>query len=81
VVNYDVPMVPEDYVIVSAGRAAPGCRPCLHLVTPLDTPMVQRIEAVLRQKIERRKIAGLDYNAAAPPRPAPPVNRRHDRVR
>jgi ATP-dependent RNA helicase RhlE len=70
VVNYDVPMQPEDYVhrIGRTGRAQ-AIGQAYTLATPLDSPMIQRIEAVLKQKIERRKLNGLDYNVPAPPRP------------
>jgi ATP-dependent RNA helicase RhlE len=72
VVNYDVPMQPEDYVhrIGRTGRAQ-AIGQAYTLATPLDSPMIQRIEAVLKQKIQRRKLDGLDYNAPAPPRPEP----------
>jgi ATP-dependent RNA helicase RhlE len=71
VVNYDVPMQPEDYVhrIGRTGRAQ-AIGQAYTLATPLDTPMIQRIEGVLKQKIQRRQVDGLDYNAPAPPRPA-----------
>lgn len=66
VVNYDVPMQPEDYVhrIGRTGRAQAAGR-AYTLVTPIDEGMVRRIEAVLRQKIERRHVDGLDYHASA----------------
>jgi hypothetical protein len=35
------------------------------LVTPADERMVNRIEYVLKQKIERRKIDGIDYRTPA----------------
>ncbi len=67
VVNYDVPMQPEDYVhrIGRTGRAQ-TIGQAYTLVTPLDIPMVQRIESVLKKKIERRTLVGLDYNTPAP---------------
>jgi ATP-dependent RNA helicase RhlE len=73
VVNYDVPMQPEDYVhrIGRTGRAQ-AIGQAYTLVTPLDAPMIQRIEHVLKQQLKRRKVAGLDYNA--PPAPAPRRN-------
>jgi hypothetical protein len=37
------------------------------LVTPLDAPIIQRIEKILKQQLKRRKVAGLDYNT--PPQP------------
>ncbi|MCK6629163.1 MAG: DEAD/DEAH box helicase [Anaerolineae bacterium] len=63
VVNYDVPMQPEDYVhrIGRTGRAE-AIGQAYTLVTPLDAPMIQRIEKVLKQQLQRRKVAGLDYN-------------------
>lgn len=64
VINYDVPMQPEDYVhrIGRTGRAQSAGN-AYTLVTPVDEGMVRRIELVLHQKIQRRKLAGVDYNA------------------
>jgi ATP-dependent RNA helicase RhlE len=72
VVNYDVPMQPEDYIhrIGRTGRAQ-AIGQAYTLATPLDAKMIQRIEAILKQKIERRTIAGLDYDAPAEISPAP----------
>jgi len=63
VVNYDVPMQPEDYVhrIGRTGRMQAAGK-AYTLVTPTDEAMVRRIEVVLKQKIERRRLAGIDYN-------------------
>ena len=66
VVNYDAPMQPEDYVhrIGRTGRMqAAGC--AYTLVTPTDESMVRRIELVMRQKIQRRRLDGIDYRASA----------------
>jgi ATP-dependent RNA helicase RhlE len=91
VVNYDVPMQPEDYVhrIGRTGRAQ-AIGQAYTLATPLDTPMIQRIERVLKQKIEHRKVDGLDYNAPAannpgvkvvqPHEPHAPANRRQSKA-
>lgn len=56
-------MQPEDYVhrIGRTGRAE-AIGQAYTLVTPLDAPMIQRIEKVLKQQLQRRKVAGLDYN-------------------
>jgi ATP-dependent RNA helicase RhlE len=64
VVNYDVPMQPEDYVhrIGRTGRAH-AVGQAYTLVTPLDSKMVHRIEYILQQKLDRRRIEGLDYTA------------------
>ncbi|NJN95239.1 MAG: DEAD/DEAH box helicase [Anaerolineales bacterium] len=75
VVNYDVPMQPEDYIhrIGRTGRAQ-AVGQAYTLVTPLDAPMIQRIEKILKQALKRHKIAGLDYNAP-PASPALPPRR------
>jgi len=66
VVNYDVPMQPEDYVhrIGRTGRAtAVGC--AYTLATPGDMQMIRRIEDILQEKLERRYVEGIDYSAPA----------------
>lgn len=64
VVNYDVPMQPEDYVhrIGRTGRMAAAGQ-AYTLVAPGDSRMVHRIEYMLQRKIERRQVDGLDYSA------------------
>lgn len=64
VVNYDIPTQPEDYIhrIGRTGRAQ-AVGQAYTLATPLDSRMVHRIEYILKQKIERRKVKGLDYTA------------------
>jgi len=66
VINYDMPMQAEDYVhrIGRTGRAQAAGQ-AYTLVTPVDERMVQRIEAILKQKIQRRKIDGIDYHKPA----------------
>jgi len=66
VVNYDVPMQAEDYVhrIGRTGRAQ-AIGEAYTLVTPADERMVNRIEFVLKQKLERRKVEGIDYRTPA----------------
>ena len=66
VVNYDVPMQPEDYVhrIGRTGRAQ-AIGQAYTLVTSLDSRMIHRIEYILKQKIDRRTVEGLDYHAPA----------------
>jgi ATP-dependent RNA helicase RhlE len=70
VVNYDVPMQPEDYVhrIGRTGRMQASGN-AYTLVTPVDEAMVHRIEVILKRKIERRLIDGIDYRAPALTRP------------
>jgi ATP-dependent RNA helicase RhlE len=66
VVNYDVPMQPEDYVhrIGRTGRAQ-AVGHAYTFATPLDTPMVHRIEYVLKEKLERCRVEELDYSTPA----------------
>jgi ATP-dependent RNA helicase RhlE len=64
VVNYDVPSQAEDYVhrIGRTGRAhATGA--AYTLVTPADEAMVRKIEMILKQKIQRRRLEGFDGGA------------------
>jgi ATP-dependent RNA helicase RhlE len=66
VVNYDVPMQAEAYVhrIGRTGRAQAAGK-AYTLVAPGDEGMVRKIEAVLKQKIQRRRLDGIDYGATA----------------
>jgi ATP-dependent RNA helicase RhlE len=78
VVNYDVPMQPEDYVhrIGRTGRAqAVGC--AYTLVTPTDENIVRRIEITLKQKLARRRVDGIDYRAPALVQPDADAVRRY----
>ena len=78
VVNYDIPSQPEDYVhrIGRTGRAQ-AVGHAYTLVTPEDTRMVHRIEYILQEKLERRRIEGLDYNTPAVKIPTPEEIRRY----
>jgi ATP-dependent RNA helicase RhlE len=78
VVNYDVPMQPEDYVhrIGRTGRAQ-AVGQAYTLVTPLDVKMAHRIESLLQQKIERRRVEGLDYGTPSARRPDAEAIRRY----
>ncbi|MBI5879687.1 MAG: DEAD/DEAH box helicase [Chloroflexi bacterium] len=65
VVNFDMPMVSEDYVhrIGRTGRAhAAGI--AVSLATASDEEMVRKIEGLLKQKIERRHVEGLTDTTA-----------------
>ncbi len=66
VVNYDVPMQAEDYVhrIGRTGRAQ-AAGEAFTLVAPQDEGMVRKIEAVLNQRIQRRRLEGFDYSVPA----------------
>lgn len=69
VINYDIPDTVDAYThrIGRTGRAAKN-GDAFTLVTPDDTPIIRAIEKVLGQPIERRKMPGFDYSAAAPQR-------------
>jgi hypothetical protein len=47
------------------------------LVTPTDENVVRRIEIVLQQKIERRRLDGIDYRAPALVQPSADAIRRY----
>ncbi len=78
VVNYDVPTQAEDYVhrVGRTGRAQ-AVGQAYTLATPLDVPMIHRIERILGQKIERRQVEGLDYRAQPANRPDAEAIRRY----
>ena len=78
VVNYDAPMQAEDYVhrIGRTGRAQNEGE-AYTLVTPADERMIIRIEAVLKRKIQRRKIDGIDYTRPALVKPDAEAIRRY----
>ncbi len=78
VVNYDVPAQPDDYVhrIGRTGRAA-ATGTAYTLVTLADEPLVRRIEAVLKHKIERRRVDGIDYTTPALVQPDAEAIRRY----
>jgi ATP-dependent RNA helicase RhlE len=78
VVNYDVPMQPEDYVhrIGRTGRAQ-AVGHAYTLITPPDVKMAHRIESLLQQKIQRRRVEGLDYGTPSAHRPDAEAIRRY----
>ncbi len=67
VVNYDIPDTPEAYIhrIGRTGRAA-RTGDAFTLVTVDDTAMVRAIERTLGKAVERRTVAGFDYDVPAP---------------
>jgi ATP-dependent RNA helicase RhlE len=70
VVNYDLPMLPEDYVhrIGRTGRAERSGR-ALTLVSELDTRRAADIERLLREKIPRLELEGFPYKRPLPGEP------------
>jgi ATP-dependent RNA helicase RhlE len=66
VLNFDVPEVPDAYIhrVGRTGRAE-ATGEAFTLVSPEEEGDVRAIERVLGRRIERRRIEGFDYNAAA----------------
>ncbi|MFZ2489336.1 MAG: DEAD/DEAH box helicase [Anaerolineae bacterium] len=60
VVNYDMPSQAEDYVhrIGRTGRAQMAGA-AFTLITPADEVMVRKVETILKQRIERHRLAGI----------------------
>jgi ATP-dependent RNA helicase RhlE len=67
VINYDMPSTVEAYIhrIGRTGRAAKS-GDALTLVVPEDNSMIRSIERVLTRPLQRRTVAGFDYNAGKP---------------
>jgi ATP-dependent RNA helicase RhlE len=66
VVNFDVPNMPEDYIHrVGRTARADAVGDAYTFVTPEDAVEVRGIERALGRSIERRRLEGFDYNAAA----------------
>jgi ATP-dependent RNA helicase RhlE len=67
VINYDVPEHPEDYVHrVGRTARAEADGDAITLVTPDDEPLIYRIEHLLGHKVERKTLAGFDYDVPTP---------------
>jgi ATP-dependent RNA helicase RhlE len=75
VVNYDMPLVPSDYVhrIGRTGRAGLAGR-AISLVSPADRPLLQEIQRLLPDPIERVVIDGFNV-----PEESRPVTRPRER--
>ena len=67
VINYDIPETADTYIhrIGRTGRAERD-GDALTLVTGEDTATIRDIERALHARIERRTVAGFDYDAPAP---------------
>ncbi|MCX5970588.1 MAG: DEAD/DEAH box helicase, partial [Coprothermobacterota bacterium] len=67
VINYDIPDTVDTYIhrIGRTGRAEKNGE-AYTLITGEDREMVQAIERLLGEQIERRRIDGFDYKAPAP---------------
>jgi ATP-dependent RNA helicase RhlE len=66
VINFDMPMQVEDYVhrIGRTGRAEADGQ-AYTFVTPVDEALARRIEAVMKKKLPRRTLDGIDYRTPA----------------
>ncbi len=70
VVNYDLPLVPSDYIhrIGRTGRAGLAGR-AVSLVSPADRPLLRDIQRLLPEPIEHVVVDGFDAPAAPAPGP------------
>jgi ATP-dependent RNA helicase RhlE len=67
VVNFDVPAAAEDYIHrVGRTARADAVGDAYTFVAPEDEADIRPIERAVGRAIERRKVAGFDYNAAPP---------------
>jgi ATP-dependent RNA helicase RhlE len=74
VVNYDLPVVAEDYVhrIGRTGRAGLAGR-ALSLISPADRSMLAEIQRLVRADIQRIVLEGFEPTGGDPPPAAVPV--------
>jgi ATP-dependent RNA helicase RhlE len=64
VVNFDVPHTPDDYIHrVGRTARAEATGDAFTFFAPDEAPQVRAIEQATRRTIERRTLAGFDYNA------------------
>ena len=67
VINYDVPEHPEDYIHrIGRTARAEADGDAITLVTSDDEGLIHRIEYLLGRKIERKMLAGFDYDVPTP---------------
>ena len=80
VVNYDMPDTADAYIhrIGRTGRATRKGE-AFTLITPNDRKMVQQIENIMRQKLERRKFDDFDYGVPQKEYPKKNRNNRNKR--
>ncbi len=77
VINFDVPVQPEDY-IHRVGRTARAGKigDALTFASPAEHDKIAAIERAVGRRLERRRIDGFDYGAAAEGRFEVPVSER-----
>jgi ATP-dependent RNA helicase RhlE len=80
VINYDLPLVAEDYVhrVGRTGRAGRSGR-AVSLVSAADSGLLRDIQRLLPAPLEQVAVQGFDATSA--PRPMPAPRRGHDRPR
>ena len=68
VVNYDLPLVAEDYIhrVGRTGRAGTAGR-AISLVTQSDRPLLREIQKLLSAPLEQVAVAGFETNSASQP--------------
>jgi ATP-dependent RNA helicase RhlE len=77
VINFDVPAAPDDYIHrVGRTARAEATGEAFTLVSPEEESDVKSIERVLGRRIERRRLAGFDYDALPRERFEVPIEER-----
>ena len=81
VVNFDVPVVPDDYIHrVGRTARAEATGSAFTLVSPEEEENLRAIEKAIGSRLPRVTLPDFDYRASAPPPPATHRPRRHHRA-